>query len=461
MNKEEVMKERYECILNEIKCFIEENKRFPKVDEFKIENSLHPYTTTVETLKFYGDSLSMIGERFNCTRKNSDKGYDYWLKQLLSICKDKKRPLQHREFKEYKLPTVKWFLDNCPNPKVENFSDFISIELNMVKTTGMTKEDATKVILKMAKNKDILMYKDFKENSQECICITTINRLWGNMNNMKRELGLEILQEDMLSRHKSKEEMLIDLNNLVYSLGRIPRANDINKCESMLGIGTYNRYFGGIGEALRLIGFTPRKKSISINMTNDEMIKIYKKYIDDNGFVMSYEFAKTIYSLPSPRTVCRRLNCSWNEFVEMLGYKPNESFYSKSKGKDGIICASSSEAVVHNHLLTLPIMNLKKEVYYKDIISNEELKEKSGFKRLDWVFDYHNQTYYVEYFGMMDLYNYTQRHNEKIDIITKDGKVNNFIALYPKDLKNLEILFKNKLNLEGEVKWQREVKELS
>ena len=41
---------------------------------------------------------------------------------------------------------------------------------------------------------------------------------------------------------------------------------------------------------------------------------------------------------------------------------------------------------------------------------------------------------------------YLQRHNEKIDFIQKMKLQDQFIAIYPKDLKNLNNIFKNFLN---------------
>ena len=58
------------------------------------------------------------------------------------------------------------------------------------------------------------MYDDFRGTNPLIPGIHYINNTWGTMNKMKKELGLEINQEDMISKHLSKEEFIQQMNNI-------------------------------------------------------------------------------------------------------------------------------------------------------------------------------------------------------------------------------------------------------
>lgn len=126
----------------------------------------------------------------------------------------------------------------------------------------------------------------------------------------------------------------------------------------------------------------------------------------------------------------------------MLGCEPNSCIYNITKAIDDTECKSVGEAIVYNYLLNLPIKNLKRETCYKNILDDNLLKKEAGNKRLDWNFEYNNKHYYIELFGLMGKESYEKTHDKKIDLIARDGKINNFIAIYPKDLNKLDEIFK-------------------
>lgn len=435
----------YEQVVSMIKEFTNEYNRFPFHVDFKPSNKLYSYDKTCDILKTYNKNLDDVATELGFTRITRNQGYEYWFDKLLDVVKEHKT-IKYREFSKYGLPSARWFLNHCPNKNVKNYNDFLEKELRIKVHYGISKESAEKIILKMAKKYNRpLMYDDFANNSEDEVNISAINKYWGTMNKMKEELGLEIIQEDMISKSKTKEELLYDLEKLIKELGRLPLAKEIDECEYTNSSCNYHKYFGGINNAFIQLGYIPNKKSISLNMTNQDIINIYKEFIEDNNVTPSYAYAQDIYILPSPITVIRRFGCTWNEFISMLGYEPNDATYNKSYAKDGTLCNSTGEVVIHNYLLELDINNLNKETYYKDILDDKNLQEKAGFKRLDWTFEYNNKTYYVEYFGMMGYKRYNERHDFKINLITKDNKLDRFIAIYPKDLKNLNKIIKNKL----------------
>jgi len=237
--------------------------------------------------------------------------------------------------------------------------------------------------------------------------------------------------------------MLQELQDLINKLGRIPSSSHFDSSKVTNSSGCYWKYFGGIDNAILQLGYIPFKKSISLHLSNDDIENIYKDFIDKNGYVPTFDYGCKIYSLPSPSTVLRRFNCTWNEFIQSIGYKPNESMFGNTicYAKDGTQCLSNAECIIHNYLLTLNINNLQKEVFYVDFIDDEKLYEICKTKRCDWTFKYNNKLYILEYFGCMGFHDYSERHDIKIDLITRDNKLDNFIPLYPKHLKHLEDVF--------------------
>lgn len=438
--------ESYEYIVAMIKGFTDKNNRFPSHKEFTKENNLYYYGKVNKILKHHDKSLNDVATELGYSRITRNEGYEYWIEKLREVVKET-GVLKYRDFQNYDLPTATWYIDNCPNQEVKSFNDLLEKELHIRVNSKMSKETATKIILEMANKYDRpLMYDDFRGTSKDRVSMSTINKYWGTMNKMKLELGLEIVQEDMISKSKSKEEMLDDMQKLINELGRLPLSKEIDACKYTNNSASYHRYFGGINNVFVQLGYIPNKKSISLSMSNEDIINTYKEFIEETGVTPSHAYAKDIYHLPSPTTVIRRFNCKWNEFITMLGYEPNDVTYNKTYAKDGTYCSSTGEAIIHNYLLSLNIDNLEKETYYRDVLDNQELQEKAGLKRLDWTFEYNNETYYVEYFGMMGFKQYDKRHEFKIDLITKDGKINNFIALYPEDLSELDKLIKEKIS---------------
>lgn len=98
-----------------------------------------------------------------------------------------------------------------------------------------------------------------------------------------------------------------------------------------------------------------------------------------------------------------------------------------STSRKGVPCASKSEKLICDFLEDHNIEYIK-EGYYKDYIQDD----RCGNKRFDWIVG----KYFIEYFGMTDKKQYSERVIEKIDLCEKHGI--RLICLYRNDLKNLE-----------------------
>lgn len=440
--KKQKFKYNYFDIVMSYERFYNKYSKFPVNSDYKNKNNkLVPKHHTVKILKEMGlDIDDLFMKISNIDMSESDYEYKKTINLFKEVCKTKNKIVSVNDLQELIGHDLRWIMHK--NANINSYQDFYSM-LGFKKEQELTKDEVKEIIYHMSsKLNRPLMYNDFRQNETfDSVGISTINKYWGTMNIMKEDLGLEIVQEDMICRHKTNEEMLNDLQKLIDNLGRVPSTKDIDTCKYMNSVQSYYKAFGGINNALISLGYKPNKKCISLDLSNEEIIQIYKDFIEDSQLVPSYGYASQIYILPSTTTVLRRFNCTWNEFIKMLGYEPNDCRYNQTEAKDGTMCNSLSEAVVHNYLLTKNIKNLNKETLYRDILSNELLQEKAGYKRLDWTFEYEGKVYYVEYFGMMGVCDYNKRHDEKISLITQDGKLDNFIGIYPKDLNKLDIVF--------------------
>lgn len=439
--KEYKLKYTYHEIFNNYKTFFNKYDRFPINSDYKNDKNLITKYQVKETLKFnnmsYDDFFKCIS---NSSYNEEEYEYNKTIDKFKKACIEENRVITYSEVQEKTGHDLRWIQNR--NRNIQSYRDLYT-SLGFKKEEDLTKEEVKKIIYIMQdKLNRPLMYDDFRSNdSFDTVGIFTVKKHWGTMNKMKKELGLEIIQEDMTSKHKSKDQMIDDIKRLYDKLGRTPTSDEIDNCEYTNNTACYSNYFGGINKVFEMLNIEPNKRSISLHMTNQEIINIYKEFIEDNKITPSYEYALNVYTLPSPSTVMRRFKCTWNEFILMIGYKPNECRYNPSYAKDGTLCTSNGESIVHNYLLTKPILKLNKETYYKDILNNEILISRAGCKRLDWTFNYNNQEYYVEYFGMMGNFDYEQRVREKIELMTLDNKLNRFIQIYPKDLKNLDKVF--------------------
>lgn len=108
--------------------------------------------------------------------------------------------------------------------------------------------------------------------------------------------------------------------------------------------------------------------------------------------------------------------------------------------KDGTVCLSYAEMCIHNYLVSKNL-DIKKEVYYKDVILSDKTE-----RRFDWsiVDDSQNNTWYIEYFGMYSpnrknskaISAYNLRTKKKIKDLYKAGIIDKCMFIFPNDLKN-------------------------
>lgn len=429
-------KDKYGYFPTSSECIVRKLNNYNLPDWDNIKKILFNNNMTLE--EFY----STVGYTGITPTKTED--YGYYVEKYIRISNQRGKYLTSKDLinNRYRLPSSRWFVQNCPDKKVKDFYNFIEW-CDFIPFQKVSKEKVIQVIYRMQSELGRpLKYDDFRNPSPSEVGISFINKFWGSLNKMKEALGLEVVQEDMISKKKPKDEMLDLLQNYIDELGRLPLCREIDVNPNMPHSGTYHKYFNGLNNAFVRLGYTPNKKTIALRLSDEEIKDIYFEFISELNSTPTYELCSMVYELPSPHTVMRRFECSWNDFISELGFTPNEQKpINPSYAKDGTLCLSATECIIHNYLLDKNIKNIQKEVLYRDFLNEEQLQEKAGLKRCDWLFYYKDRLYIVEYFGLMDFKTYNERHDFKLQLIKDDGLSDNFIAIYPKDINNLDDVF--------------------
>lgn len=389
-----------------------------------------------------GNRYEEFCNKYSLNTANKNLSYGEYCDKFKEVCKREGKVLNYHEVSEvYKLPTVKWYINNCPE-KINSYNEFLEY-LELKPKLNISKNMAIKLILKMKENLNRnLMYDDFRNPQNDEIGISTIKNHWGTFNNMMIDLGFEINQENMLDRQWDTEEILEEMDNVISYLGKIPTQREMKKYLSNVSLSTIHNKIG-YNEALIRLGYNVNKTNDALYLSNDEIKEMYVRAFNKYG-VIPYEICrKDIFDLDlvAPRTAMRRFNCSWNEFVEMLGFTPHSRKFGYNPTVDGEdTYYSKMEKLLTDYMVSKNIEIISKEPFYRDFISAENIQI-CGLKRADWIIKWGNKEYIVEYFGLKGNDEYDKRIDEKLNIIKKDNKENMFIPIYPKDLKRLDEIF--------------------
>jgi hypothetical protein len=146
-----------------------------------------------------------------------------------------------------------------------------------------------------------LMYDDFKSPKFNEVGIGTINIHWGTMNKMKEELGLEIIQESMIDKIESIDNMKNELNILCSEIlkrdnRRVITTKDINICEYTMNSSSYRKHLklegSSLREFLKSIGFELQEEGLGLNHIFEDGEKVRSQYELDFSY-----FLKTTLNL--------------------------------------------------------------------------------------------------------------------------------------------------------------------
>ena len=142
-------------------------------------------------------------------RKSFDiEKYNYYVDEYIRKSKEIGKPISNLNLRkpEFNLPDSRWYVKNCKDNSVKTWADFISWCGFPSRNHRLSKEETIRLIYEMRNNLNRpLMYDDFRGVDCNKPSIESINRIWGSINKMKEELGLEVIQESMMDKKLDKE----------------------------------------------------------------------------------------------------------------------------------------------------------------------------------------------------------------------------------------------------------------
>ena len=403
-------------IIDSYKNFYKEYNKFPTVEDCSKCDYLYSRSVTNRVLKQNNMVLSDLCDlisggvenKYTIFISRDVSKYEEYKQKYIDICNSIGKPISIKDFKNYNIPSHTWFIEHCPNKDIKGYIDFYKW-CGFKNENDITKDESMGIIYNMQLNLDRpLMYDDFRSPTKDTIGISIVRKYWGTMNKMKKELGLEIVQEDMVSKHIEDIKLII---NEIKNVCDLVHSNENREVIMTTDITKYN------------------KLNLSIQSFNK---------------------------------ICKQNNTTVRKIVESYGYK----YQKEGTGMviyydDGEVTKSSLEYLFTNKLRELGYeynINYFRDVRYRTFVNNYD-----GLLDCDYEIHIGNKVLYIEIAGMLRDYKwkyknpelisskskkrYAEKLNEKENMFIKDEL--NYFILFPSDLKeeNLDNLFKDILHI--------------
>ena len=289
---------------------------------------------------------------------------------------------------------------------------------------NLSKEDCINIIMNMQSKLDRpLEYKDFKNPDMDEIGITSIKKYWGSLNRMKEELGLEIVQENMMDKQLSKEDFDNTVNNIINFLSEENRnfttTREIHENSNWASYGTLDKmckkyYNENLIKYLARYGIIFGKQGHGLNYdfvdgehATSQFEYMFSKYLKDYGLQYNVDYFRDVkYSTFIPEYK-NNMNCDYvihiNDktiYIEIAGilaeYKTwfyDDRVIGRSKSKENYrLKLKKKEEMLKSHNLIYFILfpcDLTKD-NFKNILENGSLELKKDIENfnqnnIDWV----------------------------------------------------------------------------
>ena len=263
-------------------------------------------------------------------RKFDVEKYDYYVKEFVRKSEELGKPIAHSNLRKepFCLPDARWYVKHCPNDSVSSWSDFVDWCGFIAKGKIPSKEKAIEFIYKMQREIDRpLMYDDFRGDGCYHVSIEIIRTYWGTINKMKKDLGLEVVQESMIDKHLSKEEFdnaLLDIQNYILADGRnFITTKEIDLNDEWLNSGTLRKYAKEYYNKSLLdifedygISLGKQGRGINFDFKDGEHITsqfeyMFSKYLKDYGLKYNVDYFRDVkYSTFIPKCG-NNMNCDY------------------------------------------------------------------------------------------------------------------------------------------------------
>lgn len=319
--------------------------------------------------------------------KFDEKNYDYYVKQFVnkSIEIDKVISYDSLRKEPFNLPDGRWYIKHCPDNNVKTWADFVDWCGFVANRKIPSKEKVVSLIYKMQSKLDRpLMYDDFRGSGCYHISIDIIKKYWKNMNDMKQELGLEIVQESMIDRHLNKEEfdcMIEDICLFVHNDNRnFITTNEIVDNKKWLNDDSLNRlsklyYNLSLNEVLlqNNVSLGKQGRGINFNFSDGEHVSsqfeyLFSKTIKDYGLEYNKDYFRDVKYKHFINEYYKNMNCDYvihidNKiiYIEIAGIlEAYKTWYYKNK----IIESSKSKESYRKKLLKKENMLKQYNLHY-------------------------------------------------------------------------------------------------
>jgi len=417
-----------EDIINNVKELYKINNRSPYNYELKYSiSSIYKYWDT------YNDLL--LECELDVNRKiHNLKTKEDGIKFLQNLSKELNKIPTTNDITKHTNVNKDWFAGIFGNFKIALYESGL-----IYKNLTISNEDRIKLSIeglvnlynKLGRCPKVNEYDKYaKEN-----CLFSRRVLENQINLKYNDICMKYLKEAN-QYHKTKEQLLFELEQLKNKLGRTPLSIELKPENNISSLSqymdtfnmTYNQLIKSLGWELSGHEFTLKN---DIELLND----FYFLYLELGRVPTTYEIDadKTIASYPcykdrigSIEQICKRLNIKYNKV-----FRSGTICYDKL----GRLCKSLPEKDISNYMIDNNIKH-HKEYHYADILNNEK-----DNRRCDWILFINNKIYYVEYFGIWRnshsklVNDYKKKAKRKIKDLYKAGLIEQCIFIFPKDLK--------------------------
>jgi len=265
-----------------------------------------------------------------------------------------------------------------------NLTDKQKFNLSIHSGDKKTKADCIKIILAMQKEKIApLMYDDFRGSSYDHVSITQIKKYWGSLNNMKKELGLEIIQNVMTKEIYIKDDFdkkckdfatYIKENNIQSLTTRSMRKTD--KYPSVSSLNRYSKKYYNKS----IVDYLKSTYNIEFGKQGNGKVT---KFDDGEVAVSNYEYNFS--------TFLRKIGLQFNkDYFRDIKYSTIDTEYCGQMNCDYMICINgriiyvelagllNGKRYTNAYLQQIPITNSKsKELYRQKLNEKRRMLERN------------------------------------------------------------------------------------
>ena len=417
-----------EDIINNVKELYKINNRSPYNYELKYSiSSIYKYWDT------YNDLL--LECELDVNRKiHNLKTKEDGIKFLQNLSKELNKIPTTNDITKHTNVNKDWFAGIFGNFKIALYESGL-----IYKNLTISNEDRIKLSIeglvnlynKLSRCPKVNEYDKYaKEN-----CLFSRRVLENQINLKYNDICMKYLKEAN-QYHKTKEQLLFELEQLKNKLGRTPLSIELKPENNISSLSQYMDTFNmTYNQLIKSLGWELSGHEFSLKNDIELLNDFYFLYLELGRVPTTYEIDadKTIASYPcykdrigSIEQICKRLNIKYNKV-----FRSGTICYDKL----GRLCKSLPEKDISNYMIDNNIKH-HKEYHYADILNDEK-----DNRRCDWILFINNKIYYVEYFGIWRnshsklVNDYKKKAKRKIKDLYKAGLIEQCIFIFPKDLK--------------------------